>query len=367
MVIPHESQKRWRLWQVETAIACNLDCVMCPWRTVRQHHDSDGILHPAVWNALRPHLKQVASIDFSGGGEPLLQPKLFEWICEARDNGCKTGFLTNGLLLAEKTVQNILTAGVDWVAVSMDGASADIYERIRKGATFARVCNNIKRFASARTGEKPRLALNFVIMTHNAHQLQDMVGLASELGVDQINFKQCDVIRGEDGKGHGLFSDRKSKGIRRLKKDLNRAQRLAKKLKLQTTAFPFVAEENPVCDQDPRDSLFIRSDGCAAPCINLAYGGASTFLGKPVFIPTVHFGQLPAAGLLDIWDSSNFRAYRQQFQQRVRAHDAVIVNSSFDPSWIKLQETLQAAVAAMPEAPEGCATCHYLFNTSKPY
>ena len=360
-------ERRWRLWQLESAIACNLDCIMCPWRSVRKHYDSEGIMPPAVWNALRPHLKKVASIDFSGGGEPLLQPKLIEWIREAHDNGCETGFLTNGLLLAEKTVQNILTAGVDWVAVSMDGAGADIYERIRKGSAFDRVCKNIKRVASARAEKRPRLALNFVIMTHNAHQLQNMVGLASELGVDQINFKQCDVIRGEDGKGHGLFSDRESKEIRRLKKDLKRAQRLAKKLKLQTTAFPFVVEENPVCDQDPRDSLFIRCDGYAAPCISLAYGGPSMFLGKPVFIPTVHFGRLPSDSLLDIWNSSNFRAYRQRFQQRVRAHDAVIVNSSFEPSWIKLQEMLQAAVAAMPEAPEGCATCHYLFNTSKTY
>lgn len=367
MAIPHESQKRWRLWQVETAIACNLDCIMCPWRTVRQHHDSDGILSPAVWNALRPHLKEVESIDFSGGGEPLLQPRLIEWICEAHDSGCETGFLTNGLLLAEKTVQNILTAGVDWVAVSMDGASADIYDRIRKGSDFKRICKNIIKLSSIRTEKKPKLALNFVIMPINVHQLRDMVQLADDLGMDQINFKQCDVTRGEDGKGHGLFSNRESKGIRRLKKDLKRAQRLAKKLKLQTTAFPFVVEENPVCDQDPRVSLFIRSDGCAAPCINLAYGGPSTFLGKPVFIPTVHFGQLPGDNLLDIWNSSNFRAYRQRFQQRIRAHDAVVVNSSFEPSWIKLQEMLQAAVAAMPEAPEGCATCHYLFNTSKPY
>ena len=93
-------EKRWRLWQVETAIACNLNCIMCPWRTVRQHRDSHGIMPSTVWNALRPHLKEVASIDFSGGGEPLLQPKLIEWICEAHDNGCETGFLTNGFITA---------------------------------------------------------------------------------------------------------------------------------------------------------------------------------------------------------------------------------------------------------------------------
>jgi MoaA/NifB/PqqE/SkfB family radical SAM enzyme len=362
-----EPEKRWRLWQIESAIACNLDCIMCPWRTVRRRRDSDGIMLPAVWNALRPHLNEVASIDFSGGGEPLLQPKLMEWVREAHGYGCETGFLTNGLLLNEETVEKVLKAGADWVAVSVDGATADIYEQIRKGSDFKRICKNMATLSSMRTERGPKLALNFVIMPINAHQLRDMVHVADDLGMDQINFKQCDVIRGRDGNGHGLFSNRESKGIRRLKKNLKRAQRLAKKLKLQTTAFPFVAEENPVCDQDPRTSLFIRADGCAAPCINLAYGGASTFFGKPVFIPTVHFGQLPGDTLPDIWNCSNYESYRQRFQQRIRAHDAVIANSSFEPSLIKLREILRAAVSVMPEAPEGCVTCHYLFNRSKPY
>jgi MoaA/NifB/PqqE/SkfB family radical SAM enzyme len=362
-----DSDRPWRLWQVETALCCNIDCIMCPWRSIRRKHDSDGIMSSAVWNGLYPYLKKVASIDFSGGGEPLLQPRLTEWMGQAHEAGCETGFLSNGLLLDNRAVQSILAAGVDWIAVSMDGATADIYERIRKGSHFERVCSNIKTFSSVRNGKKPKLALNFVIMPENVHQLQDMVRLAGDLGVDQVNFKQCDVIRGQDGKGHGLFSDKASKVIRRLKKKLSKAERLARKLKLQTTAFPFVLAENPVCDQDPRDSLFIRSDGYISPCISLAYGGASSFSGESVFCPTLHFGRLPEEDLFDIWAAAHFNDFRQQIEQRVRVHDAVIGNSSFEPSLIKLGETLRAAVAAMPGAPEGCSACHYLFNTSKTY
>ena len=60
-----------------------------------------------------------------------------------------------------------------------------------------------------------------------------------------------------------------------------------------------IPRETPVCAQDPRDSLFIRYDGAVAPCINLAIGGATTFLGEDVFMPTVHYGHIPGKDLVD--------------------------------------------------------------------
>ncbi len=68
--------RRWRLVQVESALACNLRCVMCPWQEIREQAENKAIMTEEVWDAIRPHLPQVRSIDFTGGGEPLLQPQL---------------------------------------------------------------------------------------------------------------------------------------------------------------------------------------------------------------------------------------------------------------------------------------------------
>jgi len=92
----------WRLLQVESAIACNLRCVMCPWKEISKKAGHGGVMLPHVWQAIRPYLREVRSIDFTGGGEPLLQPKLEEWIAEAKTAGCETGFLSNGLLLRKE-------------------------------------------------------------------------------------------------------------------------------------------------------------------------------------------------------------------------------------------------------------------------
>ena len=355
-------KRRWRLMQVESAIACNLRCVMCPWRGITKNPQNRGLMSQEVWEAIRPYLADVKSIDFTGGGEPLLQPKLERWIAEAKNAGCETGFLSNGLLLRKDRLKGLLAAGLDWICISMDGATADMYNKIRIGSNFDRVCENVGKIAELRSGNIPKTMINFVLMEMNFHQVEDILHLAARLGVDQVNYKQCDVIRGEEGKGLGLFGPKETREIQQLQKSLGKAKRLAKKLNIQTTALSFTPQEQPVCEQDPRDSIFIRYDGTVAPCINLAIGGPTTFLGKEVTMPSVHYGRLPDNDLLELWRTDTCKFYRQRFQQRVEKHDESILNRLITSSGSGRERTLHKAREAMPDPPKGCNVCHYLYD-----
>ena len=352
----------WRLFQVESAIACNLKCIMCPWREIAKNVENRGIMTPEVWQAIRPYLDRVQSVDFTGGGEPLLQPKLAEWIADATKAGCETGFLSNGLLLTEEKLKKILAAGINWICISMDGATAEIYNKIRVGSNFNRVCENLANIARLRTGNIPKTMINFVLMGLNARQMEEMVQLAARLGVHQLNFKQCDVIRGREGKGFGLFASEESREIRRLQKSLKKARRLAKKLKIATTAFAFTPQELAVCEQDPRDSLFIGYDGTVAPCINLALGGPTTFLGEEETMPSVHYGRLPGDDLMDLWETESCQFYRNKFQERIEKQDRIIMNGLLGGAGGNRAKVLKQARDAMPEPPRGCNVCHYLYD-----
>lgn len=353
--------RRWRLLQVESSIACNLRCVICPWRAMAASAANQGIMSPDVWQALRPHLPEAQSVDLSGGGEPLLQPQLAEWIGQAHAAGCETGFLTNGLLLDEDTAHRLVDAGVDWIGVSMDGATPDVYEAIRVGSDFEQVCRNLARIAALRVNAVPKTMINTVLTPANIHQLEETVSLAQRLGVDQVNFKQCDVIRGQHGRGYGLFAPERTRRITRLERALAKARRRAKRQHVQTIGCSFLPKEQPVCDQDPRTSLFVRHDGAVAPCVNLARGGATTFVGRPAVMPTVHYGRLPADDLLALWEAKQCTSFRRRFEARASAFDRARVGHALGCSWSRLDEALADARAAMPAAPDGCHVCHYLY------
>lgn len=352
--------RRWRLLQVESSLACNLSCMMCPWKEISKDAFNHGIMSPDVWDAVRPHLKEADAVDFSGGGEPLLQPRLLEWIKEARAAGCNTGMLTNAFLLKKDIGRQLIDIGIDWIGISMDGATKEVYENIRIGSNFERVCEHVAHMAKTRNGRTPKMMINFVLLPANFRQVEEMIRLAARLGVDQVNFKHCDVIRGEHGKDLGMFAQHRTKDIRRMEKKFSKARRLAKKLQLHTTAFPFIPNEKPVCDQDPRNSMFIRHDGAVGPCINLAIGGPTTFLGRDVVMPTVHYGRLPENDLDKLWESELCCFFRDRFQSRVKTHENSLTKSVMDTA--SLEKAMETARRAMPKAPDGCQVCHYLYD-----
>jgi MoaA/NifB/PqqE/SkfB family radical SAM enzyme len=335
---------------------------MCPWTEIRANLENKGVMTQEVWDAIKPHLRKVKSVDFTGGGEPLLQPNLAKWMGDAKSAGCETGILTNGLLLTEKRAMELIQAGWDWLCVSMDGATREKYEEIRQGSNFDKVCENLARIADLRKGEKPKTMINFVLMNINFDQVEEIVRLAKKLNVDQVNFKQCDVIRGEHGKGFGLFQSEETKELRRIQKGLNRALSLGNKLGIATTSFPFTPKEKPVCDQDPRDSMFIRFNGDAAPCINLAIGGPTTFLGEEVTMPAIHYGNVKDMTMEELWETEPCRHYRERFQARAEAYEKAYVQSLTGGSPPGGERLKKMAIDAMPQAAEGCRVCHYLYD-----
>jgi radical SAM protein with 4Fe4S-binding SPASM domain len=175
--------------QVEVTGACNLACKMCLVRYRPKLGKAEGAMPFATFKAIVDRLPTLEQITLQGLGEPLLAPDLFRIIEYAAARGVRMGFNTNGTFLTEQTAERLVRAGLDWLNVSLDGASQETYEAIRHGSDFERVTTNI--VALARTirrlgAEKPTLSLVFVAMRRNVHELPELVRLANEWGIGRL-------------------------------------------------------------------------------------------------------------------------------------------------------------------------------------
>jgi MoaA/NifB/PqqE/SkfB family radical SAM enzyme len=101
---------------VETTTRCNLKCRMC----VKQSGDGgicEGDISPSIFAALEPALPHVEALVLNGIGEPLLHPRLEDFIRRARElmpAGSWVGFQSNGLLLDNDLADSLVRAGLEW-------------------------------------------------------------------------------------------------------------------------------------------------------------------------------------------------------------------------------------------------------------
>jgi len=65
-------------------------------------------------------------------------------VAAAARRGIEVGFNTHGTLLTRERSTRLIDAGVDWIHVSLDGATADTYATIRRGGRLETVLANIR-------------------------------------------------------------------------------------------------------------------------------------------------------------------------------------------------------------------------------
>jgi MoaA/NifB/PqqE/SkfB family radical SAM enzyme len=176
--------------QVEVTSACNLRCVMCLVRYRPPVNKLAGAMPLELFTRLVEQVPGLHRLTLQGLGEPLLSPYLMDMIHTAVDRRITVGFNTNATLLTARRAAELVRSRVDWLHVSLDGATATAYESVRDGADFATVTANLaglvraKRDAGSGT---PWIRVVFVAMRDNVAELPGLVRLLSDIGVDELH------------------------------------------------------------------------------------------------------------------------------------------------------------------------------------
>jgi len=97
------------------------------------------------------------SITYSHYGEPLMHPKLADFMRKAKDTiGSRLtqqAIFTNGALLTVDKFRELVDAGMNYCSVSLDGFTKETYESIRLGLNYDTVVGNLMSCAKVKLDE----------------------------------------------------------------------------------------------------------------------------------------------------------------------------------------------------------------------
>ncbi len=172
---------------LEPTTQCNLGCTMC----VKQSTGAclpEGRMDQRTFQAVLPALPGLEALVLSGIGEPLLHPRLEEFITRAKTEmrpASWVGVQSNGSLLDRRRALSLAAAGLDCLCLSVDALDPDLLAGIRRGGRLSMV---EEALAAARTAarEHPglRLGVEVVLMDANLDELPRLVEWAAGQGVD---------------------------------------------------------------------------------------------------------------------------------------------------------------------------------------
>jgi MoaA/NifB/PqqE/SkfB family radical SAM enzyme len=182
---------------VDLTYRCNARCRMCcqagpETLTIPSRSEPGGFLERAAFEAVLAELRPLRPTVYLTGGEPLLHPEATALAALARAFGLYVSINTNGLLLEERG-RELAEAGVDRVILSVAPAP-DLCESER-GVPYQRLLAGVRSLRPGKAGRRPLLVLTCVITPANCGRLNELAGLARELGANGVTLQ------------HLMFSD----------------------------------------------------------------------------------------------------------------------------------------------------------------
>ncbi|MCX5849866.1 MAG: radical SAM protein [Deltaproteobacteria bacterium] len=278
---------------IEPTTACNLKCTMCD-RT----YSSDLNLGSLSFDDFKEILSQFhyllgshhiqTGLLMTGLGEPFLNKNLLRMIKYAKNQGYPyVHTITNGTVLDATKTQGIIESGLDHISVSMDGATKETFESIRVGAQFEKVVSSIKDLAIKRTTRnKPFIDLNITIQDQNRNELEYVVDLAFEMGVDRVSARVLNAkfAHIEATSSFGLTDEA-----------IASAMQYARAKNLQ---FRYADDDSDPCVY-PWIWPYVTWNGYITPCC---------YNSDP---RNFNFGNLLETSFEDIWNSSIYRDFRR--------------------------------------------------------
>jgi MoaA/NifB/PqqE/SkfB family radical SAM enzyme len=178
--------------RMDTINLCNLRCKMCYYSLdyKRKKEQMDLPLFRRIADQVFP---KTRFLYLSCATEPLMNKQFADFVRVTGEYRVPfTSFCTNGQLLTEAVVEACIASNISEIIFSIDGATAETYEEIRRGGKWDRLGKNLDMLATmkrAAAAKKPAVRINFTCMQTNIDELPAMVDFAADRGADSLHVR----------------------------------------------------------------------------------------------------------------------------------------------------------------------------------
>ena len=180
----------------EPTTSCNLRCPECP-SGLREFTRPTGMLQKSFFEQTIDDIhKELLYLIFYFQGEPYLNPDFLKMVRYAHEKKIYTATSTNAHYLTDAKAKETVESGLDRLIISIDGTTQEVYQQYRIGGQLSKVlegARNIVKWKKELQRKTPFVVFQFLVVKPNEHQLEEVMQLAKEVGVDDVWFKTAQV------------------------------------------------------------------------------------------------------------------------------------------------------------------------------
>jgi len=194
-----QSKKGDDLKHIRLAIddSCNLRCPSCRNGLIFHKEGSTYNLGIRLADSINEWLykyKKPIKVHIGSDGDPFASHvyRHFMERTPPRDN-IKYSLLTNGLMFKEfhTRVPHVINNMTD-LGVSIDGASAETYEKLRLGGKWDKIIEALECMADLKQKQNFYFGMHMVVQQDNWHEMEDMLELAHKYHVNRVYFNRIE-------------------------------------------------------------------------------------------------------------------------------------------------------------------------------
>jgi radical SAM protein with 4Fe4S-binding SPASM domain len=169
---------------------CNLACTICPREyDYGKKMDKGQVSVDAAKKIIDELWPYLDSIGLTGMGETFIYNEIEEIVdyIKAKNKGIIVSVSTNAVLPHFIEKVSTIVGKIDTIQISIDGLD-DVYERIRKNASFQELDRNLRLLAEMTKNTKTDIMLNMVVTKDNYSHMPLLVKYTEEIGIKYIDF-----------------------------------------------------------------------------------------------------------------------------------------------------------------------------------